>query len=178
MTCSLSQILWIHEVFINRYGRSRSVAGVLRFFFCSRCFYYPAFSAAPSARFHYLPAGLSATGLFRFRSAIRYADKGFVGWLCGKYLEGCSALGTRFTKNWLKDGVGAVVRRLVGLAALITIIFGAMTFHQCSGGKRRLSTLAVSLISMVAEWRLKKRFSRLHLWVNIRVPTSFYSSVF
>ncbi len=142
----------ITEVFINRYGRLRSgwrfAVFLLALFLLSGVF-----GGIFGAISYYLPVGLSATGLLGFLipQFVLLTLAVFVGWLCGKYLEGLPfrALGAWFTKNWLKDlGLGLLFGAAsIGLAALVTLIFGVTTFqfNAMAGSAAILSTLAVSL---------------------------------
>jgi uncharacterized protein len=57
----------------------------------------------------------------------------FVGWLCGKFLEGLPfrALGAWFTSNWLRHLLlGLVIGAFsVGFAVMIAVIFGGLSFE-------------------------------------------------
>lgn len=142
----------ITKVFINSYGRLRSgwrfAVFLLALFLLSGVF-----GVIFGAISYYLPIGFSPTGLpgFLVPQFILLTLAIFIGWLCGKYLEGLPfrALGAWFTKNWLKDfGLGLLFGAVsIGLAALITIIFGATTFQYNvrAGSAAILSTLAASL---------------------------------
>ena len=74
-----------------------------------------------------------------------------VGWLCGKYLEGLPfrALGAWFTKRWLVHLVLGIVvgAATLGLAVLITVIFGGLRFERNPVDSRFiLEALALSLL--------------------------------
>jgi membrane protease YdiL (CAAX protease family) len=147
-----SNFMDITKVFINRYGRLRS-GWRLAIFLLALFLLSGVFGGIFGAISYYLPIGFAPTGLLGFLipQVVLLTLAIFIGWLCGKYLEGLPfrALGAWFTKNWLKDfGLGLLFGAAsIGLAALITIIFGATTFqyNATAGSAAILSTLAVSL---------------------------------
>lgn len=140
------------EIFINQNKRLRSgwrfAVFLLALFFLSGVI-----GGIGGLILYYLPIGFSGNSLlgFIFTNSILLFASIFIGWLCGKFLEDLPfrALGTWFTKNWLKDllmgllfGAGSI-----GLAALILVVFGATTFqfNASAGSSAILLTLAISL---------------------------------
>lgn len=116
----------------------------------------------------------------------------FIGWLCGKFLEGLPfrALGLWVTKNWLKDfcsgvlfGAGSII-----LAAIVGVIFGGLTLNlnQTHGSSAIWLTLSTSLfifavgaISEEALFRgyLFQTLSRANLaWLAIAITSVFFAS--
>jgi membrane protease YdiL (CAAX protease family) len=142
----------ISKVFINSYGRLRS-GWRFAIFLLALFLLSGVFGGVFGAISYYLPIGFSPTGLLGFLipQFVLLTLAIFIGWLCGKYLEGLPfrAIGAWFTKNWLKDfGLGLLFGAAsIGLAALIILIFGATTFqyNATSGSTAILWTLAVSL---------------------------------
>lgn len=143
----------ISEIFINKYERLRS--GWRFTVFLLALFLLSGFLGGIfGAILYYLPIGFAPTSLLGFLipQLILLTLTIFIGWLCGKYLEGLPfrALGAWFTKNWLKDfGLGLLFGAAsIGSAALITVIFGATTFqlNASAGSSAILLTLAVSFI--------------------------------
>lgn len=124
----------ITKIFINQYGRLRSgwrfAIFLLALFLLSGIF-----GGIFGVISYYLPIGFSMTGLLGFLipQLVLLTLAIFIGWLCGKFLEGLPfrALGAWFTKNWLKDfGLGLLFGAAsIGLAALIILISGATTFQ-------------------------------------------------
>ncbi len=142
----------IEEIFINEHGRLRS-GWRFTIFLLALVLLSSVFGAILGVILFYLPIGLSEESLLGFviPIAILLTAALFVGWLCGKFLEGLPfrALGAWFTGNWLKDfGLGLLFgAAAICFAALITVIFGATSFqfNQAAGQSAILLTLVVSL---------------------------------
>jgi hypothetical protein len=140
----------ITEIFINRYGRLRS-GWRFTVFLLALFLLLGVFGGISGVILYYLPIKFSPTSLLGFLvpQIILLTLTIFIGWLCGKYLEGLPfrALGAWFTKNWLKDfSLGLLFGAAsIGLAVLIPLIFSATTFQYNAtvGSAAILSTLAV-----------------------------------
>jgi membrane protease YdiL (CAAX protease family) len=143
----------ITDAFINKYGRLRS-GWRFAIFLLALFLLSGVLGAIFGAILYYLPVGFSPTSLLGFviPQIILLVLAIFIGWMCGKYLEGLPfrSIGAWFTKNWLKHfGLGLLCGAVsIGLAALITIVFGATTFQYnvTAGGTTILLTLAVSFV--------------------------------
>jgi len=140
------------EIFINQTGRLRSGWRFL-LFLLSVLFFASLFGAVVREIFLNLPIGFDENSLlsFIYPNFILLTVSIFVGWLCGKFLEGLPfrALGCRFTKNWLKDlSLGLILGAVsILFAALVGIIFGGLSFqlNQTNGQSAILLTFGVSL---------------------------------
>ncbi|MGI8787796.1 MAG: CPBP family intramembrane glutamic endopeptidase [Pyrinomonadaceae bacterium] len=155
------------EIFINEHGRIRS-GWRATIFLLALVFLSSVFGVIFGAIFYLFPISFfnkRLTGFF-IQNFILLASALFLGWLCGKFLEGLSfrALGASFTKNWLKDfGLGLLFGTLsICFATLITIVFGAASFqlNRDAGQAAILSTLAVSLLVFIAGAAAEEAFFR------------------
>ncbi len=115
-----------------------------------------------------------------------------VGWLCGKYLEGVPfrALGAWFTKRWfvhLLLGILAGAATL-GLAVLITIIFGGLRFELNPADSRLIFQALLSsllIFAVGAAWEeavfrgyILQTFNRSGLgWIGIALTSLFFGAI-
>ena len=181
------------EIFINQHGRVRS-GWRFAIFLIALFALLSVLGGIIGAIIYYLPIGFSENSLLSFTLPyiILLMAAIFVGWLCGRFLEGLSfrALGCWFTKNWLKDlALGLVFgATAMGFAALITVIFGASSFqfNQAAGQSAILLTLAVSLgifiVGAASEEALFRgyilqTFLRANLaWLAIALTSLFFAA--
>jgi membrane protease YdiL (CAAX protease family) len=139
------------EIFINEYGLVRS-GWRFTIFFLALFLLLGVLGAVVGAILYALPIGFSDKSLLGFLvpQLVLLTLAITLGWLCGKYLEALPfrALGTWFTKNWLKDfllgllfGAGSI-----GFAALALALLGATSFdfNQSAGSQAIGSTLWIS----------------------------------
>ncbi|MBA2334155.1 MAG: CPBP family intramembrane glutamic endopeptidase [Pyrinomonadaceae bacterium] len=117
----------------------------------------------------------------------------FIGWLCGKYLEGLPfrALGAWFTKGWLRNlGVGIVVgSATLGLAVLFALISGGLSFRLNSGQQNTaiFLTLGFSLVVFAVAAAFEETFFRGYMlqtfsrsglaWLAILLTSIFFGIV-
>ncbi len=179
----------LKSVFFNENGRLRSglrfVIFLLSYFILSLV----AIGLAVTILMQ-LPVGFSQQSLLGFTVpfAISSAVAIFLGWLYGKLFEDLPfrALGTWFTKNWLKDLFFGLVFGTFSIvfAAIIAYLFGGMQFerNQNSGfvaiGLTLIFTLLIFTVGAIAEELLFRGYllqtlSRAKIfWVGL-VLTSF-----
>ncbi len=183
----------IKTIFINEFGRLRSGWRFAVFLFT-----YLAvsvfFEETVKSLLLRLPIGYSEDSLLGFFVPI-FIFAGFsifIGWLCGKFLEGLPfrALGIWFTKNWLKDlslGVAFGAASIL-LAVIVAIIFGGLSlnYNQTHGSSAIWLTLSTSLfifiVGAVSEETLFRGYlfqtlSRAKLaWLAIVLTSVFFAS--
>ncbi len=181
------------EIFINQHGRARS-GWRFAVFLIALLALLSVIGGIGGAVIFYLPIGFSENSLLAFALPffILLVAVVFIGWLCGRFLEGLPfrALGCWFTKNWLKDlALGLVFgAAAMGFAALITVIFGATSFqfNLAAGQSAILLTLAVSLgifiVGAASEEALFRgyilqTFVRANLaWLAIALTSLFFAA--
>jgi len=181
------------DIFINRYGRVRS-GWRFAVFLIALFTLLGVLGGIIGAIISYVPIGFSENSLLTFALPfiILLVAAVFAGWLCGRFLEGLPfrALGCWFTRNWLKDlALGLVFgASAMGVAALITVIFGATSFqfNQAAGQSAILLTLAVSLgifiVGAASEEALFRgyilqTFVRANLaWLAIALTSLFFAA--
>jgi len=134
-----------------------------------------------------LPGFLVVNGLLSLIAAL------FIGWLCGKYLEGLPfrALGAWFTKGWLRNlGVGIVVGSAsLGLAVIFAAIYGDLSFRLNSGQQSSaiFVRLGISLLVFAAAAAFEEAFFRGYMlqtfsrsglaWLAILLTSIFFGIV-
>ena len=181
------------EIFINQYGRVRS-GWRFTVFLIALFALLGILGGIGGAITFYLPIGFSENSLLAFTLPyfILLVSVVFIGWLCGRFLEGLPfrALGSWFTQNWLKDLVLGLVfgAAAMGVAALITVIFGATSFqfNLAAGQSAILLTLAVSfgifIVGAASEEALFRgyilqTFVRANLaWLAITLTSLFFAA--
>ncbi|MEP6903818.1 MAG: type II CAAX endopeptidase family protein, partial [Actinomycetota bacterium] len=146
----------LKTIFFNEFGRLRSG---LRFTIFLISYFFSAYFILTGtlAFLSTLPIGLTQTSLLAFLLpfGIFSAVAIFFGWLYGKVFEDLPfrALGCWFTKNWFKDLIfGLVIGAIsIGFAALITFIFGGLSFHfnRSAGTAPILLTLSITLLIFI-----------------------------
>lgn len=124
-------------------------------------------------------------------STISFITALLIGWFCGKYLENLPfrALGSGFTKNWLKDfGIGLFLGALSLCAAAFTAsVFGGLSFqlNRTDSQPAILQTLAFSLFvfivgaaseEMLFRGYIFQTFARSNLgWLSIGLTSLFFA---
>lgn len=184
----------IQTIFINEFGRLRSGWRFAMFFFA-----FTIFGASLGAAAKILLSNLAidfSPGSLLFilaNSAISLFLAIFLGWFCGKFLEGLPfrALGCWFTKNWLKDlclgltaGAGAII-----FAVLIAVTLGGLSFqtNQTAGTSAILLTLGVSLAAFAVAAAFEEAFFRGYIlqtfaranlaWLAVALTSVFFAAV-
>ncbi len=181
------------EVFTNQTGRLRSGWRLL-IFLSAVLFAASFFGAVVRLIFSRLPIGFDENNLlsFIYPNFILLTAAIFVGWLCGKFLEGLPfcALGCWFTKNWFKDLSFGLVLGVVSIlfAVLIGIIFGGLSFqlNRTSGQSAILLTLGISLAVFIIGAAAEEAFFRGYMlqtfaraklaWLAIALTSLFFAS--
>ena len=180
-------------IFINEFGRLRS-GWRLAVFLLAYISLAVFFAETVNSILLRLQIGYSEDSLLGFFVPVFIfaAFSIFIGWLCGKFLEGLPfrALGLWVTKNWLKDfclgilfGAGSII-----LAAIVAVIFGGLTLNlnQMHGSSAIWLTLASSLfifaVGAISEEALFRGYmfqtlSRANLaWLAIAITSVFFAS--
>ncbi|MBA2440193.1 MAG: CPBP family intramembrane metalloprotease [Thermoleophilaceae bacterium] len=146
----------IRQILFDAFGRLRSGWRFLVFLFL-----FLIFSTAGGAAVYVLivnvPIGFDKKSVlfFLLGNLVSFLWAVLIGWFCGKFLEGLPfrALGFWFTENWLKDLLSGLALGAVAmlLAALITIIFGGLSFqfNQTVPASAVFFTLGVSLLVFI-----------------------------
>ncbi|MBA2494577.1 MAG: CPBP family intramembrane metalloprotease [Acidobacteria bacterium] len=183
----------LDEVFINQTGRLRSGWRLL-VFLSAVLFIASFFGAIVREILTRLPIGFNENSLlsFIYPNFILLTVAIFVGWLCGKFLEGLPfrALGCWFTKNWFKDLSFGLVLGMVSIlfAALIGIVFGGLSFelNRTSGQSAILLTLGISLAVFIIGAAAEEAFFRGYMlqtfaraklaWLAIALTSLFFAS--
>ncbi|MEP7037828.1 MAG: type II CAAX endopeptidase family protein [Acidobacteriota bacterium] len=181
------------EIFINQTGRLRSGWRFLIFLLTVLVF-SSSFGAAVREIFYFLPIGFGEHSLLSLinQNFVLLVVSLFVGWLCGKFLEGLPfrALGCWFTKNWFRDLIFGLLLGAVSLlfAAFVGMIFGGLRFqlNQENGQSAILLTLGVSLLVFVLgaageelffRGYMLQTFARAKLaWLAIAFTSLFFAS--
>lgn len=184
----------MNGILFNVYGRLRSGWRFLLFIILF-LFLFRIFSAVASVLLNSLSIGFGNSSLLgRITAAtIGLALAIILGWIFGKFMEGLPfrALGTAFTRNWLKDlilgiliGAGTVV-----VAVLIAVVFGNISFqlNEGAGSSAILVTMGVSALVFLSGAALEETvfrgyilqtFARAELaWLAIIVTSLFFSTV-
>jgi membrane protease YdiL (CAAX protease family) len=183
----------LDEVFINQTGHLRSGWRLL-VFLSAVLFIASFFGAIVREILTRLPIGFNENSLlsFIYPNFILLTVAIFVGWLCGKFLEGLPfrALGCWFTKNWFKDLSFGLVLGMVSIlfAALIGIVFGGLSFelNRTSGQSAILLTLGISLAVFIIGAAAEEAFFRGYMlqtfaraklaWLAIALTSLFFAS--
>ncbi len=181
------------ELFINQTGRLRSGWRFL-LFLLSILFFASFFGVVVREIFLHLAVDFDGNSLlsFIYPNFILLTVSIFVGWLCGKFLEGLPfrALGCWFTKNWLKDLSFGLTLGTISIlfAALIGIIFGGLSFqlNQTNGQSAILLTFGVSLAVFIIGGAAEETFFRGYMlqtfaraklaWLAIAFTSLFFAS--
>ncbi len=146
--------------------------------------------------------GLSAFGILLYEGSIPdFASTSivslipalFVGWLCGRFIEGLPfrALGTWFTQFWLEHfALGVLIGAVtIGLVVLIAMAFGGLRFiaNPDQDSNAILLTLSVSFIvfavaaafeEVLFRGYILQTFNRSGLgWLAIILTSSFFGIV-
>ncbi|MBC7899170.1 MAG: CPBP family intramembrane metalloprotease [Saprospiraceae bacterium] len=154
-------------IFFNNFGRLRS--GWRSAIFVAAFILTAAIlGAAAMSLLYALPMGFGpgTAGFFIVNGLVSLVPALFVGWLCGKYLEGLPfrVLGAWFTKGWLKHlGIGIVLgAATLGIAVLTAVVFGGLSFELNSGAGSLsiLSTLGVSFLIFTVAAAFEEAFFR------------------
>lgn len=183
----------MNEVFYNQAGRIRSG---WRFLFFVIVFFFALSLISPLVYLVLKSSSIDAESeslLSRlFNSSIGLVLAILVGWLCGKMFEDLSfrALGTWFTKFWLKDfGFGLLIGGLsVGIAVLVAMAFGGLRFvyNENAGMAAIQTTLLVSGIifivgaafeEVLVRGYIFQTFIRANLaWLAILVTSAIFAA--
>ena len=129
---------------------------------------------------------------FMFQSSVMFVPSLFLGWLCGKILEGLPfrALGLWFTKNWWKDlAFGLAIGTIsITFAVILAALFGGMRLqmNESAGRSAILLTLGVSLVVFIggalaeeAYFRgyILQTFARAKLiWFGVLMTSVFFAT--
>ena len=181
------------EIFINQTGRLRSGWRFL-IFLLTVLFVSSFFGAIVRETLYRLPIGFGESSLLSLinQNFVLLVVSLFVGWLCGKFLEGLPfrALGCWFTKNWFRDLIFGSLLGAVSLffAAFVGMVFGGLRFqlNQENGQSAILLTLGVSLLVFVLgaageelffRGYMLQTFARAKLaWLAIAFTSLFFAS--
>ncbi len=159
------------EIFINEAGRVRS-GWRFAIFFVALFLLSGVLGGVFGAILYYLPIGFSPDSLLGFLvpQFILLTLAVFLGWLCGRFLEGLPfrALGAWFTKNWLTDFAWGFLigGASIGLAALILIAFGATVFrfNENAGQSAIGLTLGISFVIFACGAAAEEAFFRGYIF--------------
>ena len=143
----------MQNVFFNSHGRVRS-GWRFTVFLISYIIFASSLTIGFVSILSVLPVGagqnslITLVGTFSILSSIAI----FLGWFYGKFFEDLPfrSLGIWFTQNWFRNLVcGLIIGAIsIGFAALIPLLFGAITFQYNLGAGRSpiILTLAVTLL--------------------------------
>ena len=140
-----------------------------------------------------IPSGAGSMMFLVVNGAVSLIPALFVGWLCGRFLEGLPyrALGAWFTKYWLTHFVlGLLIGGVtIGTAVLIAVVLGGLSLeiNPNQGSTAILFTLGVSFVifAVAAAFEealfrgyMLQTFARANLaWLAILLTSVFFGSV-
>lgn len=182
----------MNDIFFNDNGRLRS-GWRFSFFLIAFIFLTVIFSQLATAIFQRLPLGFDENSLLAriFGSVIGLFFAILLGWFCGKTFEDLPfrALGTWFTKFWLKDLILGILigTASISLAVLIAFIFGGLrfSFNENAGNTAILLTFGVTFVIFIFGAAFEEALVRGYLfqtlnranlaWLAILITSTIFS---
>ncbi len=183
----------MEQIFFNSLGRLRS-GWRFGLFLSLFIVLFTGAGAGAGAIIINLPSAISEHAVYP-RIAISFIGLSlavFLGWFCGKQLEGLPfrALGASFTENWLKDlGLGVLLGAMsIGIAVAVALIFGDFSFNynDAAGSSAIMATIGISFFTFLFGAAFEEALVRGYLlqtltranlaWLAIGLTSLFFAA--